>query len=113
MDNTTSVDLTLVNGEISPEMSENWLPLALLCSNAYQRNESNFLNVTNWSSEERVGWNEPGLRGYVFGDQNRGHLIVAIKGTSITLPFQTMDIIPTDDSDVREVVICIARLKVG
>ena len=59
------------------------------------------------------GWQEPGLRGYIYADNMNETIIVAFKGTSVTGPFQTPDEIQTDADDVQQARPCHSRLMLG
>ena len=56
--------------------------------------QDSFVNVSGFAVEESFSWDAPFIRGYVFVDAAFQHVIVAIKGTSVTGPFNTPDIIP-------------------
>jgi hypothetical protein len=76
---------------------DNWLQLASLCSNAYERDQSTFLNVSGMWSMSLWDGGPPGSEDMY---STLSQIIVAIKGTSFTLPVTTpSDMIPTDDVD--------------
>ena len=106
---TVNLTIAIENGVVLPEHPANWLPLGYLAQNAYDRYPADFHNVTSWSIERSFGWNDVGIRGFVFINDEHSNLIVALKGTSISSPFSTpTDEIPTDNNaDIEEVQSCL------
>jgi putative lipase involved disintegration of autophagic bodies len=90
-------------GTILPHNPANWLILANLCKEAYERDEALFVNTTDLTVNQAIGWDNPGMRRYVLSDA-RANLILAIKGTSISLPFASSDTIPTNEIDMQMVL---------
>lgn len=59
---------------------------AKMTSNAYlARVFTGWRNVTDYDLADGFGWDEPGLRGYIFVNKARDIVIVSFKGTSILL----------------------------
>lgn len=59
---------------------------AKMTSNAYvSRVFSGWRNITDYDLADGFGWDEPGLRGYIFANRDRSIVITAFKGTSIFL----------------------------
>ncbi|KAJ3159294.1 putative lipase atg15 [Geranomyces michiganensis] len=61
------------------------LSFAKMTSNSYlPPNSSVWLDIDNWNLTLGFGWDQDGVRGYVFEDQ-RGNLVLSFKGTSTAL----------------------------
>lgn len=99
----TPLEFIVNNGKIDVTNPKNWFPFAAMCQNAYLREQDSFLNISGYAAEESFGWDAPFIRGYVFFDAVFQHVIIAIKETSVTGPFNTPDIISTNSNDAREV----------
>jgi lipase ATG15 len=63
------------------------ITLARMCANVYEsRNDSqNWYNTDPFIIENDYGWEDDGLRGYLYTNCDRSILILAIKGTSTSL----------------------------
>ncbi|TPX55878.1 hypothetical protein PhCBS80983_g04942 [Powellomyces hirtus] len=61
------------------------LSFAKMTSNSYlPPNSTRWLDVDKWNLTIGFGWDQDGVRGYVFHDE-QGHLVLAYKGTSTAL----------------------------
>lgn len=78
--NINFVDLTF-----DPYSVDSLLELAVLSEQAYDHP-----NDKNWSTEEHFGWNESGLRGYVYMNEFKD-LLVVFKGTDLTGETRVLD----------------------
>jgi putative lipase involved disintegration of autophagic bodies len=63
------------------------LNFAKLTYNAYEEpNNKKWMPVPGWNVSARFGWENTGIRGYLFEDEFRQNLIIVIKGTSLATP---------------------------
>jgi putative lipase involved disintegration of autophagic bodies len=63
------------------------LNFARLTYNAYlEPTDKNWMPVPGWNVSSRFGWENTGIRGYLFEDESRQNLIIVIKGTSLATP---------------------------
>lgn len=67
-----------------PEDKETILSLAGMTANAYtEPTRSDWIDLNpDYHTNTSFGWNDSGIRGYVFASENDDLLVVAIKGTS-------------------------------
>ena len=91
-------------GIVSPEVPENWLPLAYFAQNAYQHDVRLMKSVDSYYIERGLEWDKHGLRGYTFIDSTKSRIVVAFKGMSVSSPFDApIDPYSTNVADVEEV----------
>lgn len=86
---------------------DNLLTLAQLCRDAYLRlptSATEFVYPEGLTNLLPVGWEIPGLRGYVWSTTDLKHMVVAFKGTSVSRPGSKADIIPTNNMDREQVL---------
>jgi putative lipase involved disintegration of autophagic bodies len=63
------------------------LNFAKLTYNAYSEpTDKNWMAVPGWNVSARFGWENTGIRGYLFEDELQSSLIIVIKGTSLATP---------------------------
>ena len=61
------------------------LNFALMTSNTYlPLNSSRWLDMGEWNVTEGFGWDDDGVRGYVYKD-GQGNIVLAYKGTSASV----------------------------
>ncbi|KAJ3072158.1 putative lipase atg15 [Podochytrium sp. JEL0797] len=64
------------------------LALARMTSNSYtEPGESGWVDIPPYNLSDRFGWESDGIRGYVFADEARDMVVIALKGTSLAVPF--------------------------
>jgi len=70
-----------------------------MTDSAYHRDYNN--TYGNLTVVQPFGWDEPGVRGYVYGNSDNTTLFMVFKGTSITILglLPPPDIIPTNNND--------------
>ncbi|KAI8616450.1 Alpha/Beta hydrolase protein [Chytriomyces sp. MP71] len=66
---------------------ETVLALARMTSNSYtEPGNPAWVDIPPYNISDRFGWNSDGIRGYVFTDDARDLVVIALKGTSLTYP---------------------------
>ncbi|KAJ3236445.1 putative lipase atg15 [Chytriomyces hyalinus] len=63
------------------------LALAQMTSNSYtEPGNPAWVDIPPYNLSDRFGWSSDGIRGYVFTDDARDLIVIALKGTSLTVP---------------------------
>ncbi|KAI8842745.1 Alpha/Beta hydrolase protein, partial [Chytriomyces cf. hyalinus JEL632] len=63
------------------------LALAQMTSNSYtEPGNPAWVDIPPYNLSDRFGWSSDGIRGYVFTDDTRDLIVIALKGTSLTVP---------------------------
>lgn len=52
----------------------------------YEINDPAWLPVPGWDVSTKFGWNNGGIRGYLFESESKEDLVIVIKGTSLATP---------------------------
>ncbi|KAJ3382747.1 putative lipase atg15 [Entophlyctis sp. JEL0112] len=61
--------------------------LAQMTSNSYSEpGGSGWVDIPPYNLSDRFGWQSDGIRGYVFVDDTKDLLVIALKGTSLSVP---------------------------
>lgn len=76
--------------------------LAMMAQAAYTRDYMNPIN--NFTIVEPLGWNAPGVRGYVFAADDKSLSVIVYKGSSISITGIPSDVIPTNANDKNMVL---------
>ncbi|KAJ3279382.1 putative lipase atg15, partial [Rhizoclosmatium sp. JEL0117] len=63
------------------------LALARMTSNSYaEPGGAGWVDIPPYNLSDRFGWTSDGIRGYVFADDTNDLLVIALKGTSLSVP---------------------------
>ena len=74
----------------------------MMAQAAYTRGYVN--PIDNLTVVEPVGWNNPGVRGYVFATNDKSLSVIVYKGTTINISGRPSDVIPTNANDKMTVL---------
>ena len=88
---------------IDPESRGTLITFAELAQASYKRNPTTFLTSDGLSIVQGIGWDQIGVRGYIWMDNIKENVIIAFKGTSVSFPGSTLDIIPTNSENRMQV----------
>jgi hypothetical protein len=97
-----SFKLSIKDGDLNISDRDTIVTLAMMPNAAYTRGHMN--PIGNLTVVEPVGWNTPGVRGYVFGANDKSLSVIVYKGTSISIPGVPSDVIPTNANDKMTVL---------
>jgi putative lipase involved disintegration of autophagic bodies len=63
------------------------LSFATMTSNSYyEDNDKKWTDIPHWNVTSKFGWENTGIRGYLYEDDMSENLIIVIKGTSLATP---------------------------
>lgn len=89
--------LQIQTNKVAYELLENTIPdhtdhdtvmnFARLTYDAYfEPTDKGWVPVPGWNVSSRFGWENTGIRGYLFEDETLTNLVIVIKGTSLATP---------------------------
>lgn len=84
---------------INPDNRDTLITFAELAQASYDRKAMSIVDSDGLSIFQGIGWDQVGIRGYIWTDNLKENVVVVFKGTSVSFPGSASDTIPTTSED--------------